>query len=420
MNFGRDITLDIRAICAKIAIVAWCCVAFVLPFSTALTLSFSLLAVIMSLLCLTKVTLEYLLRDKLVWLLLGLFAWILLSVLWTIAPSTEVIEAISKYRKLLLPLLVALPFLYLRISADKLLRWFLYGNLIVAFIAYAAFLGAFGGGEVHLGFFRIGPSEEPLVGRNRITQGAFYIFAALLVFCSFRGRKLSKILLNYGLFVALMFLPIFLLSGRTGYVLFTVAGLIGLGYFCYKRFWRELCVLLVAVIAGWVLLKANPHYSSRVVTMGNEIEAIGANATPSGGLDIRFHFYKVGIVESIKNPITGSGAGSYAEVYSRSSLGLDRFADDRIQPHSEVILQLVQGGMVALVLYCIIAIVSVTRSFRSPCRFPAFPMLMAAFFVGSSFNSYVWDLAEGHLFSLLLGYLVAKSNLDAKHYASAE
>ncbi len=145
MSFGRDLTMDIRATCAKIAIFSWCGMAFVLPFSTALTLSFSLLAVICSCLCLTKTALEYLLRDKLVWLLLALFAWILLSVLWTIAPSTEVVEAVSKYRKLLLPLLVALPFLYLRISADKLLHWFLYGNFVVVLLAYAAYFGAFGG-----------------------------------------------------------------------------------------------------------------------------------------------------------------------------------------------------------------------------------------------------------------------------------
>ena len=418
MSFGRDLTVDIRATFAKIAIFAWCGMAFVLPFSTALTLSFSLLAVICSCLCLIKVTLEYLLRDKLVWSLLALFVWILLSVLWTIAPSTEVVEAVSKYRKLLLPLLVALPFLYLRISADKLLRWFLYGNLVVVLLAYAAYFGAFGGGELHLGFFRIGPSEEPLVGRNRITQGAFYIFAALLFFCSFRGQKLSKILLNYGLFVALVIPPLFLLSGRTGYVLFLVAGLVGLGYFSYKRFWRELCVLVVLLIAGWMLVKTNPNYADRVVTMGNEIESVAANSTPTGGLDIRFHFYKVGIVESMKNPIIGSGAGSYAEVYSRSSLRLDQFKADRIQPHSEVILQLVQGGMVALVLYFIIALLSVARSFYLPSTFLALPMLMTAFFVGSGFNSYIWDLAEGHLFSLLLGYLIVKSrpSLDSSSY----
>jgi O-antigen ligase len=416
MMFRRDLTVDIRATCAKIAIFAWCGMAFVLPFSTALTLFFSLLAVIFSCLCLTKVTLEYLLRDKLVWLLLALFAWILLSVLWTIAPSTEVVEAVSKYRKLLLPLLVALPFLYLRISADKLLRWFLYGNLVVALLAYAAYFGAFGGGELHLGFFRIGPSEEPLVGRNRITQGAFYIFAALLFFCGFRGQKLSKILLNYGLFVALIIPPLFLLSGRTGYVLFLVAGLVGIGYFFYKRFWRELCVLVVLLIAGWMLVKTNLYYSDRVVTMGDEIESVIANAPPSGGVDIRFHFYKVGIVDSMKNLIIGSGAGSYAEVYSLSPLGLDQFQGDRIQPHSEVILQLIQGGMVALVLYFIIALLSVVRSFYFPITFLALPMLMTAFFVGSGFNSYIWDLAEGHLFAVLLGYLIVKSrpSLDSR------
>lgn len=418
MMFGRDLTVDIRATFAKIAIFSWCCMAFVLPFSTALTLFFSLFAVIFSCLCFTKVTLEYLLRDKLVWSLLALFVWILLSVLWTIAPSTEVVEAVSKYRKLLLPLLVALPFLYLRISADKLLRWFLYGNLVVVLLAYAAYFGAFGGGELHLGFFRIGPSEEPLVGRNRITQGAFYIFAALLFFCSSRGQKLSKILLNYGLFVALVIPPLFLLSGRTGYVLYLVAGLVSLGYFFYKRFWREFCVFLVLLIAGWLLVKTNPNYADRVVTMGNEIESVAANATPTGGLDIRFHFYKVGIVESIKNPIIGSGAGSYAEVYSRSPLGLDQFQGDRIQPHSEVVLQLVQGGMVALVLYFIIALLSFARSFYLPSTFLALPMLMTAFFVGSGFNSYIWDLAEGHLFAVLLGYLIVKSrpSLDSSSY----
>jgi hypothetical protein len=167
-----------------------------------------------------------------------------------------------------------------------------------------------------------------------------------------------------------------------------------------------------------MLVKTNPNYADRVVTMGNEIESVAANSTPTGGLDIRFHFYKVGIVESMKNPVIGSGAGSYAEVYSRSSLRLDQFNADRIQPHSEVILQLAQGGIVALVLCSLIVIVSVVRSLNSPGRFLMFPVLLVTFFVGSGFNSYIWDLAEGHLFSVLLGYLIVKSKprLDSSSY----
>jgi hypothetical protein len=75
---------------------------------------------------------------------------------------------------------------------------------------------------------------------------------------------------------------------------------------------------------------------------------------------------------------------------------------------------MVQGGSVALLLFLFIGFFGIKYSlhkhgsrYQSPEAI-ALAILVGLYWVGAGVNSYLWDLAEGHLFILILGTVVAR------------
>jgi O-antigen ligase len=387
----------------RISIISWCCLAFVLPFSTALSLFFTFVATSTSAFLITKNSLAKILRHPIFLSAIVLFAWLALTVFWSTAPREEILEGISKYRKLLIPFFVALPFIALNRDPNSLLRSFVYGNIVVAVIASAAWGGMFGDQGLNLGFFNIGGSGEPIVGRNRITQGAFYIFATLLIYSIILAdRKKEK--LHYALMTLLAVLALVALSGRTGYLVFIVAVMSLTLIRIYSRDYSHafLILLFPGLLFAVAVLSSN-HMSMRLAQVPSELLS-----DQVGGVSARLHWYRVGLDIFLNNPVFGSGIASYAQEYSESSLQLPQYHDARIQPHSELVLQAVQGGFVGLLLYLSLIWTSLRTGYRQDMKSGVYSVVLICFYSGAAINSYIWDLAEGHFLALFLGYLIAK------------
>jgi O-antigen ligase len=127
-----------------------------------------------------------------------------------------------------------------------------------------------------------------------------------------------------------------------------------------------------------------------------------------GGVSARLHWYRVGLDIFLNNPVFGSGIASYAQEYSESSLQLPQYHDARIQPHSELVLQAVQGGFIGLLLYLSLIWTSLRTGYRQDMKSGVYSVVLICFYSGAAINSYIWDLAEGHFLALFLGYLIAK------------
>ncbi len=393
----------------RVSIISWCCLAFVLPFSTALSLFFSFVATLASALLITKDSLAKTLRHPICLSAMALFAWLALTIVWSTAPGEEILEGISKYRKLLIPFFVALPFVVLNRDPNSLLRSFVYGNIVVAIVASAAWGGVFGSQGLNLGFFNIGGSSEPIVGRNRITQGAFYIFAALLIYSSVLVDQKRRNL-QYALMALLAILALVALSGRTGYLVFIVAVTsLALIRFYSREFGHAFRILLIPGLLFVAAIFLSNHMSTRLVQVSSELIS-----DQVGGVSARLHWYKVGLDIFLDNPIFGSGVASYAQGYSESLLQLPQYQGARIQPHSELVLQAVQGGSVGLMLYLSLIWVSLSAGYRQDKKSGVYAVVLICFFAGAAINSYIWDLAEGHFLALFLGYLIAK-DLNRKY-----
>jgi hypothetical protein len=388
---------------ATIAIASWCCLGFVLPFSTALCLLFSAIAIVSSVLLLNRENAIAVAMHPISIATLLLFLWLTVTIAWSVAPPDEIREGISKYRKLLIPIFVALPFVYLKRDPNALLKAFVFGNLAIAIIAVVAWAGVFGQQGLNLGFFRIGGASEPIVGRNRITQGAFYIFAALLIYVQVLNNN-SRLKLPYFWIVLLSVITLIALSGRTGYLIFVVAVVaLVLIRILNGEFKQAVKIMIPSALLFITAVFLSQHMSSRLIQVGSELIN-----DQMGGVSERLHFYRVGLHLYVNNPLFGSGIASYAQGYSESGLQLSQYQASRLQPHSEFVLQAVQGGSIGLILFFALIWVSLGAGYRQDKKSGIFAVVLVCFFAGAAINSYIWDLAEGHFFALFLGYLIAQ------------
>jgi O-antigen ligase len=409
-----------------IAIWSWGLMAFCLPFSTALTLIFSAFGVLFGLVGFDWASLKIVMRHPIVILCVVLFAWLALSMLWSIAPRDEMIEGISKYRKLLYVPLVAMLLVSTRVKPWFLMNFFVAGCLVVCVGSLFSSSGLAGlvlgppnagggwliGGTAQKAWFLLGSPEKPTFGRANIAQGAFLIIAATYIFGHFFNQTIDlrkecrrRILSQYLVVMALLVYVTLNLGGLTGYILLVATFAIWILYLTRRGFFRSgVSLLVIAITAIFLALNYNASVKQRVLKSIDDYTAyIKTDAMTSEGM--RLSFWKSGIRYGIESPILGSGVGSYAEVYARDESNLLILRLSRPHPHSEPVLQLVQGGMVALLIWALLILnfcaILIQGIYKLDSVKYSILIAIALILLDGFFNSVVWDLAEGHAFALM-------------------
>jgi O-antigen ligase len=418
-----------------VALWSWGLMAFCLPFSTALTLIFSAFGVLFGLVGFDWTSFKKVIKHPISILCVALFAWLALSMLWSIAPRDEMIEGIFKYRKLLYVPLVAMLLLSARVKPWFLMNFFVAGCLLVCVGSLFSssglasvvlgppnaqsgwYLG--GTGEKH--WFLLGPPEKPTFGRSHIAQGTFLVITVVYLtgwfIAQLRNPKVHKS--NLGLSFAAIILAIYVtlnLGGLTGYVLLIMAFIIFI-YFIfragmYKAVWSLITLALLMSVAAYSLNEST--YKRVNKSVKDYVEFRDAGTLTSEGL--RLTFWATGLKNWAVRPLWGWGVGSYAEVYSRDNSAPRELEKSRPQPHSEYILLIVQGGIAAIGVFLAIFWQSLCANKKDHKRVGEIPdagqisnyfafsnrTSIVLILIGATFNSVVWDLAEGHMTCILL------------------
>ncbi len=415
--------------------------AFCLPFSTALTLIFSAFGTLFGLVGFDWEAFKKVIRHPIAILCVALFGWLALSMLWSIAPKHEMIEGISKYRKLLYVPLIGMLLISTRVKPWFLMNFFVAGCLIVCAGSLFSSTGLAelvlgpqnaGGAGWRLGgspdkaWFLIGPPEKPTFGRAHIAQGAFLTFSFLYLLGSLRIKKtthtnsitLEPITSIYMLpALSVLLFVMFNIGGMTGYVL-TGCGLLLwiVGLYSRKKKVLALASSFFAITLLLLAYNTNSSVEKRVTKFKADIYSyINADEYTSEGL--RLSFWQAGLHYGLQSPIAGVGVGGYAEKYSLDMSQPENLRLTRPHPHSEYILQLVQGGMVGLLLWgLLLASISfqIKRSLNGYAvqknREILSPHLVAlVFMIDGLFNSVLWDAGEGHFFPVLFATIASLS-----------
>ncbi len=404
----------------QFSVFCWSAMAFTLPFSSALTQLFAYLAVFSSLILFSKDGLTRVFREPLVQLTLGLWVLLSLSVFWSIAPLPELTEGWSKYRKLLF----AIIFIF-AVSRNPDCLWlplkaFAASNGIIAFLACLVWLGVDQWRPPDSGIFFVGPASNPTIGRNHITQGAFQVMAASLsIGFALAARSVNVRVGWLSVGVLTLFTSLGLLQGRTGYLLAIVAAAaLVLLLISVRRFKVAVLVGFAAFLLFSSIWQLSPNFGPRTIQAIQSIEKYSSGADPNADQGVRLQFYAAGLDIFLESPVLGNGVGSFAEAYSRLPNENADLQRSRAQPHSEYINLMVQGGSLALALFLAIGGLALKQAWggvddkaKSPKDF-SLAILVTLFWVGSAVNSYIWDLAEGHLLIIILGTVASRSILS--------
>jgi O-antigen ligase len=412
----------------EIALWCWGLMLLVVPFSTALALLFSAFGAFFSISGLRWNLIVQTLRSPVVLAALVLFAWLALSTAWSAAPRDELIEGIWKYRKLVFAFLAAASIFACRKQPDFLINFFLIGCGVIALGSLGSRFGTLElilgppastggwsiGGNPTKSWMYIGGPDNPTFGRNHITQGAFLVFAAMFAI----GRGVSDLRLAchpgfnpkcfFWLGLGFLYLfVVFSLQGRSGYLL-TFFGALYWAVLALRgtHGLRTLASLLSIVATLLVLVSMSPHFYERSAKAVDEIFTYSHDKAITTSQAERLGFWRAGIQMAKSRPIFGYGVGGYAQAYSDLESEPTALRESRSQPHSEWILMLVQGGLIGLLIFGLLVTTLILKlreiSVSNKDKAREIACVVALFFIYASFNSAIWDLAEGHFIALLI------------------
>lgn len=335
------------------------------------------------------------------WLLLGFLAT---TYFYSTSNESGYLEFASKYgRFALIPILAGM--LLQQESRDIVGKGFLGGMALVLILSYAIWLGldpsTFG---IEASDMHATPSN-PTVFKLHITHNFFLVVAIYLWLQCFVMASKPAFKLIYAALTLLGLVNLFgMVDGRTGWVVFLIIPLyFGYQKMGFKGFLLAGLAFMAVLVAAYFLLD-NVH--DRFSTSWLEIQQVLRNEPQQGtSIGERVMYLTASWSAFLQAPLFGYGLGGVQEAVQpfTSAVGWPSFHN----PHNQFLMFMLQGGLLALVLYlwffCVAVFKSTTTSWSSTHVFP----LLMIYFVGNLLNSFHFDFAEsvGYviLFAVFLG-----------------
>jgi O-antigen ligase len=331
-----------------------------------------------------------------------------LGVAWSPGPFAERLAYLKKYSDLLLIPILGTIFVDATTRRRGLLA-FAAALAITLVLSYALAAGA-----PRPPKFITGDAANPTVFKRHITQNLLMAYGALL-FAALAWRAATPLARRaWGALAALAaFNVLFLVQGRTGYVV--LAALAILLLFRWLR-WRGVLaavVLLAATAAAAYSFSKSFHGRVDLAVAGiSQWHPDVANNDPVG---VRLEFYRNTLSIIRDHPLLGVGTGGFVQAYAEHVQGSAMGATTN--PHNQYLLITAQLGIVGLGLLLWL--------FAQQCRYAARLQpdsyqllayaLVLSIIVGSFFNSLLIDHSESLFYCWLSGLLFAQLGDEGEH-----
>jgi O-antigen ligase len=355
-------------------------------------------------------------REPIVTVGFVLFAWIAVRTLLASGFTEASLFAISQYHMLLLlPLLWAA----FRLSdARQLFFWSLTaGALVLAVIYWIGFL-LFEQTQVAEHWLGYGGTRLLVfMGGHRISAG---FILALCAFLHFEHARLvgRHRWLGYSVAGLLALTVFFAIAGRTGHVIMLLL-IACIAWRAGPARWRWIAGLVVPCACAMVAL-LSPSVQKRLRETRIEAYQYVQGASPQlSSTGARLELMHNAWLLAQRHVLAGVGFANFAEAHHK--LICERYAGDPAReqyvdlpwtrpahPHSEYLLQAVGGGLAALGLFLTWLVLPLVRAARQPSpQAGSLAGIALAFAVACVFNSLLNDFVEGHLYTVLLPWLLA-------------
>jgi O-antigen ligase len=326
---------------------------------------------------------------------LALLTMLVIGVLYSAATLPQALKTLSSYRELLY-----LPLLLTAFDDQKWQRRgyyaFLIAMLLILTLSYAKFLG----------WLPLGPPEqEYTVFKGRIAHSLLMAYTIYLLAQHFVQEPHRRWL--WGLLIALGLVNLlFMISGRTGYLVFFALTIL----FMYQYWhWRGLFIsgLLVVGVTTLAYHTSDP-FQTRMGQMISDITEDQPPGTVTPGR-LRLEFYANTLSLIARHPWLGGGTGSFVPEYAE--LVQEKHLYPTNNPHNEFLLITTQIGLVGLVLLLLLGYRQWRLSYALRPEFIAAAQgLVVTLAVGSLLNSLLLDFTEGHFYACLTGIYYGSFN----------
>jgi O-antigen ligase len=329
---------------------------------------------------------------------LAFLGLLLLGMAWGPGSARDGWHYVGKYKDLVL--VAALSGLFLSYQEKHLaVGAFLAAMALTLVLSYAIWLGVL-------------PMEDPpnrgkdnpAVFKLHITHGVLMALAAFLAADrALRAPGLRWGIL-YGVGALLAAFNVFMVQGRTGYLVFAVLGL----YFCAARWrWRGVIVAaLTAMVALGAAYLAGAPLLGRTTMAATEYREWEAGRGGDTSTGLRMNYYKTTAAIVREHPVLGVGTGGFVSAYREKIRGTS--LPESNNPHNQYLLTAAQLGAVGLLALVAMFVIMWWQAGRldPPARIAARGLVLTIA-VGSLLNSFLIDHVEGLLFAWMAGVLFA-------------
>ena len=337
---------------------------------------------------------------------LGLLVIYVFSFFYSSAPSSQALNYLMKYLKLLIiPIIVTS--IYSKKIRNYAINIFLISIGITLFLSYAKWL--------HLipDFLNLhlidSPDQGFIVYKNRITQGILMAFAMYMMLCNFYYES-SKNKWTWLFLAFLCFFNLFyLINGRSGQII----SLCLIVYFIWDKYGKgSLKPILLCLLLGLAFYpKILPFLPERLTTVYTEIkEHDPKNNMTSAGIRIEMYQHALTLIK--KSPFFGYGVGSVETEYEKL-VEVDQTLLKKVtNPHNQYLLVLIETGIVGFILFVSIfyfAWVGIKNLHVQENRkiHDFMKGLIITFALGCLLNSLLLDAGEGKFFCLMIGLFLS-------------
>ncbi len=338
--------------------------------------------------------------TRLILVILAVFAS---SLLWTTGPLDQVSEAIGKSGKFLV-----IPALMLLLGSRReaslalsVLLGFQVFSLLSSWLLYFHVPVIWATGKHAREFFAVFATYLDQSIMSAVVAALFWHLRGL---APNRGLRYASIGISW-LALGSVFV---VFVGRTG----QLVGLVMLSLAVYWALPRRFRLAAIAVPPLIALLAFGlGAVPSRFLTAGTEVSSYMEKPAATTSTGIRLHFWKTSLEAIARNPVTGSGLGSWTTQFN--AIELQKNPDGKplkvaSNPHQEFLLWGVQFGVggILLLLAFLAAMRQDFRKMEEPVA-RAGQSVVAALAVSCLFNSSLYDAHIGSFFCLTLGVLMA-------------
>ena len=268
-----------------------------------------------------------------------LFGVLLLGLLYGSAGWNDARLHISKYLELALIPVIGWAFMDEK-NRGAGLRVFAGALFTVLVLSYA-----FKGGVLPPNPWMHGNPQTPLVFKLRLTHNILMAFAAFVFawLALSAGSRRSKLLWSAASALAVVNVTL-MIDGVTGYLVLGALTLL-LGW-QHARFKGIGITVASAALALGVLMVVPSAFQTRTQQVIGELQREDATRPATTSAGFRMEFYRNTLALVARNPIFGSGTGSFPALYAEQVKGSGRVATRN--PHNEFLLLTVQTGIFGL------------------------------------------------------------------------